>query len=34
MTSPLPATDAAPGFGNTIAPPRERFAYTFDTLAA
>lgn len=23
-----------PGFGNTIAPPRERFAYTFDSLAS
>ena len=22
-----------PGFGNTVAPPRERFAYTFDHLA-
>ena len=23
-----------PGFGNTVAPPREQFAYTFDHLAA
>ena len=22
-----------PGFGNTVAPPRGRFAYTFDNLA-